>query len=288
MRTRWATLGVALAVVDPAAVVVATLVSSLVGGADLGWGPVVLGAEAAFLVTLATGRQSSRLALSLRRDLPVLGLATVAATGTLVLASDVLVLDAGAGWLKVGSVAVLIFAYLVLGRAVAHGVTRLLRLTRRFARGVVLVGTGDVGRQVAEGFATRPDLGLVPVGFVDCGSRSNARGLPLPFLGGLDALPIVLAENDDADVVFCCDARPDEATEDVLRECLRPPRRIYVAPGQWQRVAGRGRFEQVGDVRLVRLQGWPRPRRRRTAKRKASAAAPRADHPQVHAGQLAG
>ena len=250
---------------------------------------MVLAAEAAFLVTLATGRQRSRLSLSLLRDLPVLGVAAVAATATVVLASDALALVRTESWLEAGAVALLLFAVLALARGVVYAVARLLRGTRRFARKVVVVGTGDGGRRMAEVLTARPHVGLVPVGFVDCGKRSNPRGLPLPFLGGLDALPGVLAEHADADVVFCCDAMPDEATEDMVRDALRPPRRVFVAPGQWQSEA-RGRFEQVGDVRLLLLSGWPRPRpqgQRRRAKQAASAPAPLADKSQVHAGQLA-
>jgi len=274
----WGSLAPALAVLDPAAVVLAALLVV----PDVGWGPVVLGAEGAFLVTLVTGRQRSRLVLSVVADLPVLGLAAATAAAAIVMASDVLSLDGRGG--RELALALVVLAALVLVRVVAYPMARLLRRSGRTSTEAVLVGSGDTGRLVAGTLEERPGLGLVPVGFVDCDKGLSARGLPLPFLGHLELLPELLDEYDAAAVIFCFDAMPDDRCEDVVRDCLARRERVFVTDGFWRSRAERGRSEKVGDIGLTQLHGWPGGRRR---PRGSSASAARADQPQVRAGQLA-
>ena len=116
----------------------------------------------------------------------------------------------GTGW------AVLAPSVLILGRCALAGLVRSPRTRRRFAQRTVIVGTGEIGRQLARNLLVQPDPRIDLIGFIDDRRRADdpKSDLPMKLLGSTDEL-IRLARRGLVDQVFV--ALPWSATERVQR-----------------------------------------------------------------------
>jgi hypothetical protein len=185
--------------------------------------------------------------LSIGEDLPALVLAATSAT--VVLATT-----------HAASVAagLLILASLVLGHTAVYAVTHLLRVAGRLRRRVLVLGTGGPARQLAWTLLTRPELGLLPVGFVGTGGLDpldQARGLPLALLGQVPNLPRAMTEaRVDAVVVALSGPAGDDAAAAVTG-LLAAPGDVYAVPTWLPPVRAYTRHprELVGDLPVVQL-----------------------------------
>lgn len=249
-RVPWlSTVGPALTLADLVAVVVA---GRVVGASTV----AVAGATvAAVLVARVADLHRPRLVLSVLADLP--GLLVAAAGATAVLA--------GAGDVPVG-VGLLALGCLVLSHSVAYAATHLLRRTGRLRRRVLVVGTGATARRLAVTLLARPELGLWPVGFVGSGARvvtDQARGLPLPLLGAVAALPRAMTETRVDAVVVALAGPPGDAETAAVEGLLAARADVFAVPTWFPAVPAHARHprELIGGVPLVHLHRrgtwWP-------------------------------
>lgn len=246
-RVSWfATVGPVVTIAEVVAVLLAGLVAGVLGSGGSPW-PVLVAALVAGLVARAADLHRPRLVLSIVEDLPGLLVATAAATVVL-MATD----RASAPF------AVLALAMLVLAHSLAYGATHLLRRTGRLRRRVLVIGTGPTARQLALTLIARPDYGLSPVGLVGTGDRDplgQARGLPLPLLGLVQALPRIMAEARVDTVVFAL-SHPAGTTEAAAVEgCLAASADVYAVPTHFPPTGAHARHprEHVGDIAVVHL-----------------------------------
>ncbi len=246
-RVPWfATIGPVVTIADVAAVLLAGLAAGALGTSLSPW-PVLAAALVAGLVARAADLHRSRLVLSILEDLP--GLLVAAAAATLVL----LVNDRASA-----PFAVLALAMLVLAHTLVYGVTHLLRRSGRLRSRVLIVGTGAAARRLATTLLARPDYGMAPVGLVGTGDSDTlgqARGLPLPLLGMLPALPRIITEAEVDAVVFALPYPAGEAEVAAVEGCLAVSTDVYAVPTHFPPAESHARHprEQVGDVGLVHI-----------------------------------
>lgn len=254
-----------LTLVDPVAVLLAGLVTTLVarvpdvsGAAPLGPVAVLGAAVAATLVMRGSDLHRSRLVLSVLEDLPKLLLAALVATVTLAALTP----GRGAGptdsWGPLAVFGGAAFVLLVLLRAAAYAAAHSMRRSGRSAHPVIVVGAGVVGRRLAEAFARTPEYGLVPVGMIDTAPDLSARDLPLPLLGGVADLERAMDDLGVDDVVFAFPDPPDDQMIDVVRRCVQSDRQVFVVPRFFEMMGldHHRRVEVVRDVAVMRLRRW--------------------------------
>jgi len=90
----------------------------------------------------------------------------------------------------------------------------------------IIVGAGPVGREVMEALEHHPEMGLLPVGFID---RYEER-LPLPLLGRPQDLARILEETKARHVVLAFGAAPEGELVTYVRQCAHLPVRFYTIP----------------------------------------------------------
>jgi hypothetical protein len=248
-RLPWlGTIGPVLTLADAAAVVGAGLVATDDSPATL-----VVAAVVAVLIARAADLHRPRVVLSIVEDLS--GLFVVAAAVTAILV--------GAGSVGV-AFGLLAFACLVLAHTLVYAGTHVLRRGGRLRRRVLVVGTGTTARRLALTLLSRPELGLLPVGFVGTGSTSaldQARGLPLALLGPVTALPRSMTETHvDAVVVALSGPAGDEETA-AVEGLLATRADVYAVPAWFPRVQAHARHprelvEGIAVVHLHRRGAW--------------------------------
>jgi hypothetical protein len=151
-----------------------------------------------------------------------------------------------------------VVACLVLAHTAALAGTRVLRRSGRLRRRVLVVGTGGVARRLALALLSRPELGLLPIGFVGTGAASpldQARGLPLALLGPVSSLPRAMTEARADAVLVALTAAAGHDETAAVAGLLAAPGDLYAVPTCLPPVHASTRHprELVGDVPVVQL-----------------------------------
>jgi exopolysaccharide biosynthesis polyprenyl glycosylphosphotransferase len=141
----------------------------------------------------------------------------------------------------------------LLGRAGAY---RAIRETR--ARGFILeptliIGAGRHAIRVAETLQAHPEYGLVPVGFLD---SFLDQDLPLPILGDVPHLEMVVREFEIRRIIVAFGATREPEMVPIIRACDRLPVEVHVIPRFFELgMAGEGRYtDDVWGIPLIRLR----------------------------------
>ena len=143
----------------------------------------------------------------------------------------------------------------ILGRLLGYPVLRHLQRRRRLTAPALIVGTGQVGAEIAALLRDRPEHGLEPIGFVDAAPPMRPERLPVPMLGGVDDLPRIIAEHGIRHVfVTFCQMR-DADLVDALRKCDRSDCEMYVVPRLFELgAAGSTLMDHIWGIPLVPLR----------------------------------
>jgi exopolysaccharide biosynthesis polyprenyl glycosylphosphotransferase len=190
--------------------------------------PWVAGYWALVLLLLAaSGSYQSRITLHALNQVPALARR---------LSVPVLAALAARAWPQVdGSVAAqaaLTLPVLAGARLLSYGALRHARRRRRLLEPALIVGSGAVAVELARHLRQHREYGLVPVGFVDSVPPEARAELPLPLLGRVDQLDLVL---DDFDVgcVIVADGRAEGSEAEwvgMLRAVVLDGAKVYVVP----------------------------------------------------------
>jgi len=156
-------------------------------------------------------------------------------------------------WEVVGAAAATL-GFLLALRAAAYGVVRRLRRQRRVVHRTLVLGAGRVGAQVAEVLLDHPEYGLHPIGFLDSDPWLGPKELPLPILGGTDALYHVLTDHDVNNVVVAFGSMRESALVDVIRTCDRLDTEIFMVPRLFELHHVSEDMDSVWGMPLVRLR----------------------------------
>ncbi len=165
---------------------------------------------------------------------------------------------------------------------------------------MLIVGAGNGGQLVAAELRRNPELGGVPIGFVDDDPRkAGMRIAGLKVEGTTDELPRVLDGAEPEEVIIAIPSAPGELRQKVVTACRERDIPVRTLPTVFELLSGglnlmrQVREVQVEDVlgrEPVRLEidrvggylarrGRARDRRRRLDRRRSSAARSRASSP---------
>ncbi|MBJ7331343.1 MAG: exopolysaccharide biosynthesis polyprenyl glycosylphosphotransferase [Solirubrobacteraceae bacterium] len=147
-------------------------------------------------------------------------------------------------------------------RTVLWLMRRHARRRGRSGKRTIIVGAGEIGTQLAERLIDTPELGLIPIGFVDGNPPAGERlaGLP-PLLGAPDRLDQIVVGTGAEHVIFSFTREPDSIVLPLLRRCQRLGIEVSVVPRLFENVNDRQWVEHVGGMPLVELRqtdphGW--------------------------------
>ncbi|TAK93103.1 hypothetical protein EPO05_07285, partial [Patescibacteria group bacterium] len=153
---------------------------------------------------------------------------------------------------------------LTLGRSLLWLARRHARRRGRSGKRTIIVGAGEIGTQLAERLTDAPELGLIPIGFVDGNPPPADRLASLPpLLGAPDRLDQIVVGAGAEHVIFAFTREPDSVVLPLLRRCQRLGIEVSVVPRLFENVNDRQWVEHVGGLPLVELRqidphGWQR------------------------------
>jgi FlaA1/EpsC-like NDP-sugar epimerase len=119
---------------------------------------------------------------------------------------------------------------------------------------VLVVGAGDAGVMIVREMQGRPELGLVPVGFVDDDPHKHGlaiRGVKV--LGSREQLAELVAEHNVDEVIIAMPTAPGSVIRDITARCRATGVEFKTIPGIFELLDGRVSIRQVRDVRIEDL-----------------------------------
>ena len=134
--------------------------------------------------------------------------------------------------------------------------TAIRRATGRVskAKRVILLGAGQAGAMVAREIATRPDLGLKPVGFLDDDPRKQGvliHGLGV--LGRTEDLPRLKDQLRLEQAIITIANAPGEEIRRIARTCETAGLAPKIVPGLYELVGGRIELSRIRRVEIEDL-----------------------------------
>jgi exopolysaccharide biosynthesis polyprenyl glycosylphosphotransferase len=209
-------------------------------------------AAMALLALSVSGQHRLRICLRVSGEIPRL-VAYAAAAAALVAPWA----QPASGLLRLGAVSA---GLLVTMRAMSYAALRAGRRRGRMIEHALIVGAGKLGAEIAGSLMEHPELGLLPVGFVD--SLRLGERCALPLLGSVPRLSDVVARHHVRKVIVCPTAECDAEVVSALR-AGRLLAEVYVVPRMHELAAAipRSSLDEVWGIPLIRLRPcgpkWP-------------------------------
>jgi exopolysaccharide biosynthesis polyprenyl glycosylphosphotransferase len=152
-------------------------------------------------------------------------------------------------------------AYLAGGRILLAWAQRRARATRLIAKPTLIVGAGQVGARVERRLESEPELGLLPVGYLDADPppAHMAPDRRAPVLGAPAEISRVAAETGARHVVLGFSSARDQDLIPLVRECEARGIDVSLVPRMFESVNVHVALEHLGGLPLFGLQ-WINPK----------------------------
>jgi FlaA1/EpsC-like NDP-sugar epimerase len=122
------------------------------------------------------------------------------------------------------------------------------------AKKVLVVGAGNAGTMIVQEMRANPQLGLVPVAFLDDDpAKQGAQIRGLPVLGGRERIPELAEEYGVAEVIIAMPTAPGAAVREILGICKAAGVAARTIPGLYGILSGEVSVSQIRDVDIEDL-----------------------------------
>jgi exopolysaccharide biosynthesis polyprenyl glycosylphosphotransferase len=153
--------------------------------------------------------------------------------------------------------------YLSAARMLLAWAHKRARATRLIAKPTLIVGAGQIGGRVERRLLGQPELGLLPVGYLDT-DPPPAHMVPdrvAPVLGGTSDLGEVARATGAQHVVLGFSAAPDRLLIPLVRECEVRGLEVSLVPRLFESINERVALKHLGGLPLFGLhsinpKGW--------------------------------
>ncbi len=153
--------------------------------------------------------------------------------------------------------------YVAGARVLLNWQQKTARMNRLIARPTLIVGAGQIGSRVERRLLRQPQLGLLPVGYLDADPPPTdmVPDRRAPVLGGPSDLARVARETGARHVVLGFSTAPDRLLIPLVRECETLGLQVSIVPRLFESVNVRVALDHLGGLPLFGLhtidpKGW--------------------------------
>ena len=160
----------------------------------------------------------------------------------------------------------LLLTALVSAKSLAvNAVVRHYRRRGRYARSVLIIGMGAIGKSFYNDVLKNPQFGFRVIGYLDTSEQKNCD---LRYLGAIDQLDDVLKAHPTHEVVITLPNESNERLLNIVTVCNAHAVRVQIVPDYSNLLATRFRISHVGEFPILTLRDVPLDElHRRVAKR---------------------
>jgi FlaA1/EpsC-like NDP-sugar epimerase len=121
---------------------------------------------------------------------------------------------------------------------------------------VLVVGAGEAGSMVARDIRRSPELGLVPIGFVDDDPRKIGLSLHgVRVLGSRASIPAIARRTQADQVLLAIPSATSDVVREIAEQCEEVGLTLRVLPTVRETVGGRVTARDIRDLRIEDLLG---------------------------------
>jgi FlaA1/EpsC-like NDP-sugar epimerase len=122
------------------------------------------------------------------------------------------------------------------------------------SRRVLIAGAGAAGEMVVKEIQSNPQLGLMPIGYVDDdGAKQGLRIRDLSILGTLDRIGEIAAQHSVSEVIIAMPRAPGTVVRRVVRAAFEAGLRTRTVPGLYEILDGRVSVAALREVQIEDL-----------------------------------
>jgi exopolysaccharide biosynthesis polyprenyl glycosylphosphotransferase len=147
--------------------------------------------------------------------------------------------------------------YVAGGHVLLAWTRKRARSTRLISRPTLIVGAGHVGARVERRLSAQPELGLLPIGYLDSDPPPHDM-VPerrVPVLGSPEDISSIAAATGARHVVLGFSAAPDHRLIPFVRECEAGGLEVSLVPRLFESVNVHVALDHVGGLPLLGLRG---------------------------------
>jgi exopolysaccharide biosynthesis polyprenyl glycosylphosphotransferase len=151
--------------------------------------------------------------------------------------------------------------YVAGGHTLLAWARKRARASRLIAEPTLIVGAGHVGARVEHRLTAQPELGLIPIGYLDSdpppADMVPARGVPV--LGSPDDIERIAAATGARHVVLGFTSAPDHSLIPLVKQCEASGLTVSLVPRLFESVNVHVALDRLGGLPLLGLR-WISPR----------------------------
>ncbi|HEX8219060.1 MAG TPA: polysaccharide biosynthesis protein [Chloroflexia bacterium] len=119
---------------------------------------------------------------------------------------------------------------------------------------VLIAGAGSAGVMIVDEVRSNPNLGMIPVGFVDdAPQKQGARIRGIPVLGRCQDIERVAGETKARHVIIAMPTAPGKTIREIVAVCERAGVQAKTVPGMYELLNGTASLKQIRDVDIEDL-----------------------------------
>ncbi len=119
---------------------------------------------------------------------------------------------------------------------------------------VIIAGAGESGTMIANEMLRHPEIGLIPVGFLDDSrNKQKQKILGLPVLGRVNSLRTVLNKMDVDELIIAMPSEDGDVIRRVVNEAQKVKLPSRTIPGLYDLISGRVSINQLRNVEVEDL-----------------------------------
>ena len=153
--------------------------------------------------------------------------------------------------------AAVLLVFLVPGRMFSYWFLRTRRRHSKLSARTIIIGEGDLARQLGQAMTDDPQYGANLIGYVDITSAIPEHALPAPVLGSLATLATVVGEGKVDRIVIAFPALAHSDLVSIVRLFDRSEAEIFIVPRLFEMTVRAGESEEIDGIPLLRLHRAP-------------------------------
>jgi FlaA1/EpsC-like NDP-sugar epimerase len=124
------------------------------------------------------------------------------------------------------------------------------------SRRILIVGAGDAGAIVVKEMRKHPELGYIPVGYID-DDKSKKGGFiqGVPIIGGRVDIDEIVKNRDIDEILIALPSATNEERSEIIKICSETGVKLKTLPGIYELINGRVSVSQIRDVEIEDLLG---------------------------------
>ncbi|MDI6704121.1 MAG: sugar transferase [bacterium] len=124
-------------------------------------------------------------------------------------------------------------------------------------RNILIVGSGEMAKNVATNLRNHPEFGFKVVGFIKDGSLEETKVPPQKIIGTVKDLPNILHNNVIDEVVYAVPLNICEKMAGSIRLCELEGIKVRIVADFFERTLARARADDIDGIPLVSLESGP-------------------------------